>query len=71
MVTLPDAEQRFAAQASLHTRRARQAALNSGQTLIEIVDGNFVRVLPNGEVHILKKAPAKHKVSMGTKLKVT
>ncbi|WP_018918987.1 hypothetical protein [Vreelandella zhanjiangensis] len=71
MTIMQDAEQRFAAQASLYTRRAYQAALNSGQTVVEIVDGNLVETFPDGSARVLKEAPPKHKVSIGTHLKVT
>ncbi|MGP8292352.1 hypothetical protein ACT3OH_19005 [Vreelandella zhanjiangensis] len=71
MTIMQDAEQRFAARASLYTRRAYQAALQSGQTVVEIVDGDLVETSPDGSVRFLKKAPTKHKVSVGMKLKVT
>ncbi|MBD3896150.1 hypothetical protein IEI94_09835 [Halomonas sp. ML-15] len=66
-----DAEQRFAKNTARYTRRAYNASLSSGQTVIEVVDGNLVETYPNGTRHILKKAPPKHKVSAGMKLKVT
>lgn len=71
MATKPDSEQRFAAQASRYTRRAYQASLNSGQKVIEIVDGNLVETHPDGSTRILKKAPPKHKAPIGMKLKLT
>ena len=66
-----DAEQRFAEKAVRYTRRAYQASLSSGQNVIEIVDGNLVETCANGDVRILKKAPPKHRMSVGMKLKVT
>lgn len=71
MATKLDAEQRFAAKAVSYTRRAYQASLSSGQNVVEIVDGNLVETCANGDVRILKKAPPKHRVSVGMKLKVT
>ncbi|MGO3055761.1 MAG: hypothetical protein ACTID3_02390 [Halomonas sp.] len=50
MTIMQDAEQRFAARASLYTRRAYQAALQSGQTVVEIVDGDLVETSPDGGV---------------------
>lgn len=70
-MVIVDAEQRFAAQASLYTRRAYQASLNSGHTVVEIVDGNLVETSPDGSVRFIRKAPPKHKVSIDIKLKVT
>ena len=70
MVTKQDAEQRFAAKTMHYTRRAYQASLNSGQKVVEIVDGNLVETSPDGSSRILKKAPPKHIAPVGTKLKV-
>ncbi|MGO2009150.1 MULTISPECIES: hypothetical protein [Halomonadaceae] len=71
MATKPDAEQRFAAQTMCYTRRAYQASLSRGQKVVEIANGNLVETRPDGSTHVLRKAPAKHKIPVGVKLKVT
>tara|TARA_R100001039_G_C1821012_1_gene88891 strand:- start:802 stop:1023 length:222 start_codon:yes stop_codon:yes gene_type:complete len=71
MATKPDAEQRFAAQAARYTRRAYQMSLSSGQHVVEIVNGELVETRPDGSTQVLRKAPPKHKASIGMKLKVT
>ncbi|MGM0856563.1 MAG: hypothetical protein ACQEW0_05700 [Pseudomonadota bacterium] len=71
MTFKPDAEQRFAARAAHYTRRAYQEALNSGQHIVEIVDGELVETRPDGSTQVLRKAPPKHKAPIGMKLRVT
>lgn len=71
MKTKLDAEQRFAQQTTRHTRHAYQAALNSGHTVVEIIDGDLVETSPDGSSRFLKKASPKHKIPAGKRLKVT
>ena len=71
MAVKPDAEQRFAAQAARYTKRAYQVSLNSGQPIVEIVDGELVETHPDGSRKVLRKAAPKHKASTGMKVKAT
>ncbi|MBP5980047.1 MAG: hypothetical protein KA748_07550 [Halomonas sp.] len=54
MTIIYDAEQRFAAQASRYTRRAYQAVLQGGQTVVEIVDGDLVETSTDDSIRFLK-----------------
>lgn len=71
MKTTLDMEQRFAQKATYYTRRAYQAALKSGQPVVEIVDGQLIKTSPDGSTRVLKQAAPKYRLSAGKKLKVT
>lgn len=71
MKTTLDMEQRFAKKATYYTRRAYQAALKSGQPVVEIIDGQLVKTSPDGSARVLKQVAPRHQLPAGKKLKVT